>query len=254
MSRTMIISSWSIANVLRQHLGGRRGPARRRTRGRPGPPGAGSRRSPSRSGSSPMAMSSSRTAASARARSTCAPGGRLVGARRLRALPVSTWPPSGTSITWVGGCSSESRARAAASSMALGRRLGGLAVGAVAAVGGPCASRSGRPPRPGSATGGWSESNRVSLDSQVGRIGRLRIGSKIAASSLALSVSCSSRSRTRLVEDVAVVVDDVPRLVVGGVDELADLLVDDARRPLRSSRAGGPCRGRGRPRPGSGRA
>ena len=61
-----------------------------------------------------------------------------------------------------------------------------------------------------------------------GAAGRLRPSAKISASSSALSVSLLEQLEDEVVEDVAVVVDDVPRLVVGGVDEPADLLVDDA--------------------------
>ena len=63
----------------------------------------------------------------------------------------------------------------------------------------------------------------------TGPLGALRrSAAKISASSSLSSVSCSSSASDQLVEDVAVLDQDLPRLVVRGLDEPADLLVDHA--------------------------
>ena len=91
------------------------------------------------------------------------------------------------------------------------------------------ANRCCRPAREAITTGGRSDTGRRAEESHTGREGRLVTGSKIRAMSSLSSVSFSSSSSDEVVEDVAVLDEDLPGLVVRGLDELAHLLVDDLR-------------------------
>ncbi len=104
------------------------------------------------------------------------------------------------------------------------------------------------------APAGCRRRARRSLDSQTGRSGRFTTAAKISASSSLLRVSFSKSASTRSSSTSPVLDEDLPGLVVGVLDEAADLLVDDARDLLGVVALVARSRGRGRPRPGSGRA
>ena len=220
--------------------------AGRRTSPRtPGRPAPGCPRSPSRSGSSPIAISSSRTAASARAWSNAARARR----RRPASVPRSA---STIDVTSRDARRLGRRAPAPRSPWPAVRRA---AAAPAAAVRGAVGRARWPLPRPRPAPAGVAPAARSDggalAESQSTRAHRRRFasGSKIRGDlglverllleqleRRARRARRGSRSRISQASSWA------------PLDERADLLVDRSRRPPRSSRARGPCRGRGRPR------
>src|ERR671912_1673610 len=226
MSRTMTISSWSIENVFsRTSAGSCHNPANSSRAARATRPGVSAR--PSRSGSSPIARRNSRTAACARGTST----GPIIAA-----LPTSSLGSGLDTATlghlddlgrrvllgpWVGAVLGRLVDGGRGAGVGWGDRGAGRGRDAVVAVGGRLLRRGqdrrevGQRPMGAREPGGAQRA----LDDLVEDPGELALVEALAFEQL----------EHEGVEDVTVVVDDVPRLVVSVVDELADLFVDDGR-------------------------
>ena len=245
MSRTSTISSWSASKVVVSTSLGSPAEPGEDLGVRAGHPGRGLPCSPSRSGSSPTAIRISRTARSIRSRSTASSTGRPVSLPLIR--------PGGQVVERVvagsgvgrgdvppgGGASAAGLAAVTASGPSRCRPSRPLTPSALACV------LAARPARAGSAPAARWRAARLPKPSYGASGGRLTTRAQIRG-----HVGCRQglllhQLEHHVVQDVPVLHQDLPGLVVRQLDQRAHLAVDRRRPPPRSSPARGPCCGRG---------
>ena len=104
-----------------------------------------------------------------------------------------------------------------------------MSVGAISGVAEPLAVPLVRASSLGESTGGRVDGVRRAEPVHAGRAGRFTIGAKISAICVLAERLLLEELEDQGVEDVAVLDEDLPRVVVRGLDELLDLFVDERR-------------------------